>query len=39
MWRTVIVTKGERLTIRDNWLIVYSEDTENLLDNKDILEL
>lgn len=28
MWRTVIVTKGERLTIRDNWLIVYSEDNE-----------
>ena len=28
MWRTVIVTKGEKLTLRDNWLIVYSEHTE-----------
>ena len=28
MWRTVIVTKGEKLTIRDNWLIVYSDSRE-----------
>lgn len=28
MWRTVIITKGERITIRDNWLVVYSENNE-----------
>ena len=28
MWRTVIVTKGEKLTIRDNWLVVYSDNRE-----------
>lgn len=28
MWRTVIVTQGEKLTIKDNWLVVYSENTE-----------
>lgn len=28
MWRTVIVTKGEKLTIRDNWLVVYSDSRE-----------
>lgn len=28
MWRTVIVTKGERITVRDNWLVVYSENNE-----------
>ena len=26
MWRTVIVTKGERITLRDNWLVVASEE-------------
>lgn len=28
MWKTVIVTKGEKLILRDNWLIVYSDQTE-----------
>ena len=28
MWRTVIVTQGEKLTIKDNWLVVYSDNTE-----------
>lgn len=28
MWRTVIVTKGEKLTIKDNWLVVYSDNNE-----------
>lgn len=28
MWRTVIITKGERITIKDNWLVVYSESDE-----------
>ena len=25
MWRTVIVTQGEKLTIKDGWLVVYSD--------------
>ena len=28
MWRTVIVTQGEKLTIKDNWLVVYSDNNE-----------
>ena len=28
MWRTVIVTQGEKLTVKDNWLVVWSENTE-----------
>lgn len=28
MWRTVIISKGERITVRDNWLVVYSENNE-----------
>ena len=28
MWRTVIVTHGEKLTIKDNWLVVFSDNTE-----------
>ena len=28
MWRTVIVTKGEKLTVKDNWLVVWSDSTE-----------
>ncbi len=28
MWRAVIVTQGEKLTVKDNWLVVWSENTE-----------
>lgn len=28
MWRTVIVTQGEKLTIKDGWLVVYSDNNE-----------
>lgn len=28
MWRTVIVTQGEKLTVRDNWLVVWSDNNE-----------
>ena len=28
MWRTVIVTQGEKLTVKDNWLIVWSDNNE-----------
>ena len=28
MWRTIIVTKGEKLTLKDNWLVIYSEGSE-----------
>ena len=36
MWRTVIVTKGEKLTLRDNWLVVYSDHTEQRVPLGDI---
>ena len=28
MWRTVIVTQGEKLTVKDNWLVVWSDNNE-----------
>ena len=28
MWRTLIVTAGEKLTVKDNWLHVYSPQQE-----------
>ena len=28
MWRTVIITQGEKLTIKDNWLVVFSDNSE-----------
>ena len=36
MWRTVIVTKGEKLTVRDNWLVVYSDGSEQRVPIGDI---
>lgn len=36
MWRTVIVTKGEKLTLRDNWLVVYSDHNEQCVPLGDI---
>lgn len=36
MWRTVIVTKGERMTIKDNWLVVYSENNEQRVPVEDL---
>lgn len=36
MWRTVIVTKGEKLTLKDNWLVVYSDHTEQRVPIGDI---
>ena len=36
MWRTVIVTKGEKLTIKDNWLVVYSDNNEQRVPIEDI---
>ena len=36
MWRTVIVNKGEKLIIRDNRLIVYSEESEHKVPVDDI---
>lgn len=29
MWRTVIVTQGEKLTVKDNWLVVWSDNSEH----------
>ena len=28
MWRTLIVTSGEKLTVKNQWLHVYSEEQE-----------
>lgn len=28
MWRTVIISKGERITLKNNWLVVSSENNE-----------
>ena len=28
MWRTLIVTSGEKMTVRDGWLYVYSPEQE-----------
>lgn len=36
MWRTVIVTKEEKLTLRDNWLVVYSDHNEQRVPLGDI---
>ena len=36
MWRTVIVTKGEKITVRDHWLVVYSEQNEARIPIEDI---
>ena len=36
MWRTIIVTKGEKLTLKDNWLVVYSEGSEQRVPLGDI---
>ena len=36
MWRTVIVTKGEKITLRDNWLVVYSDNIEQRMPLEDI---
>lgn len=36
MWRTVIVNNGEKLTIRNNWLVVYSEESEHRVPVDDI---
>lgn len=36
MWRTVIVNKGEKLIIRDNRMIVYSEESEHKVPVDDI---
>lgn len=36
MWRTVIVNYGEKLIIRNNWLVVYSDDAEHKIPVEDI---
>ena len=39
MWRTVIVSKGERLTVKNNWLYVYSDEFEHHIPIDDIYAL
>ena len=39
MWRTVIVSKGERLTVKNNWLYVYSDELEHHIPIDDIYAL
>ena len=36
MWRTVIVTSGERLNIKDNWLVVSNGTDESRIPVSDI---
>ena len=36
MWRTVIVSKGEKLTLKNHWLVVYSEGNESHVPIDDI---
>ena len=36
MWRTVIVTQGEKLTIKDGWLVVYSDNNEQRVPISDL---
>ena len=36
MWRTVIVTSGERLNIKDNWLVVSDGTSESRIPVDDI---
>lgn len=39
MWRTIIVTAGEKLNIRDNWLIVSANGQESKVPVSDIYSL
>lgn len=39
MWRTVIVNHGEKIIIRNNWLVVYSDDSEHRVPVDDIYAL
>lgn len=36
MWRTVIVTQGEKLTIKDGWFVVYSDNNEQRVPISDL---
>jgi len=36
LWRTVIVTTGEKITVRDRWMIVYSDRNEARIPIEDI---
>ena len=36
MWRTVIVTQGEKLIVKDNWLVVWSDKDEQRVPIGDI---
>lgn len=36
MWRTVIIAKGERIVLKSNWLVVYSEENESHIPIDDI---
>lgn len=39
MWRTVIVNNGEKMIIQNNWLIVYSDNSEHKVPVNDIYAL
>lgn len=36
MWRTVIISQGEKIIVRDKWLIVFSDTDESSIPLKDI---
>lgn len=39
MWRTVIINNGEKLTIRNNWLVIYNNELEQRIPVSDIYSL
>lgn len=36
MWRTVIVSKGEKITVKNGWMIVYGDNIESHVPIEDI---
>ncbi len=39
MWRTLIITQGEKVSVKDNWLVVESCDDENRVPISDIFSI
>ena len=36
MWRTVIVSKGEKITVKNSWMVVYGDNIESHVPIEDI---
>ena len=39
MWRTVIVSKGEKITVKNSWMVVYGDNIESHVPIEDIIPL